>query len=312
MMRTGIAQSLAFIVISQCCISLAFHTQNCDQNQLEVKTTGTLKCLNDHYKELEEMFKPSEISNTLKNTPLNCDFIDRDVACFVDHLGTCFPDAFKIDMATLLDASYGAYEWVTCDRHAGNRKSRLTLVAERIATKYQQYPIHKALMDSIIQFDQNCDIQTAQMSLLQDLQCWTENAELSFQKSSEAGVGAVYFNKKTSMPMCKGVTESFNCFKMNGCLTDQERVFVLNLSATLYRVIMKELVRIEDDFGGFTPLLNVIGEENTPVFMEEARVATDALDLVLEMITDDYKVNCKYCSYSKLYNLYFKANVIND
>merc|ERR1739848_7469 len=77
---------LVFFIFAQCGVSLAFHTLNCDQNQLELKTMETLKCANDHYKELEEMFKPNSISNTLKNSPLGCDFIDRDVACIVDHL----------------------------------------------------------------------------------------------------------------------------------------------------------------------------------------------------------------------------------
>jgi len=262
---------------------------NCDQNQLELKTMETLKCANDHYKELEEMFKPNSISNTLKNSPLGCDFIDRDVACIVDHLGTCFPDEITNDVATMIDAAYETSEYVSCDRHGGNRNARLQVIEQRIARKYRQYPTHKALMDNIIQLDQNCDEQAAIVAFGQDQQCFRDNAEPSFQKASEAFVGAYYFSTKTSMPVCKGVTETLKCFNMNGCLTDREREFLENLAATFYKFIMNEFVRIQDDFGSFSSLLMAIGEENTPVFMEEYKDGLASIDLMLEMFTEDYK-----------------------
>ena len=245
---------LVFVVIAQFSIALAFHTLHCDQNQLEVKTMGTLKCLNDHFKEFEGLFQPNQVLSTFQNGPIDCDFIDRDIACFADHIGACFADEFKTDMATMIEAAYlfEAGKFVSCNRHSVKRKSQFMMKVYQIPPKYQQYQLKIP-----IELDQICDKQTSIESFNQhDKQCKEDNADPNFNK---ALFNAFYSRNKTAMPVCKGVTESLKCFSMKGCLTDQEREFLENLAATFYKFVMNEIVRIQDDFGSFSSLINLIG-----------------------------------------------------
>ena len=85
---------------------------------------------------------------------------------------------------------------------------------------------------------------------------------------------------------------------MKGCLTDQEREFLENLAATFYKFVMNEIVRIQDDFGSFSSLISLIGRESLPDFLVENRLlrrnAWPILDIIMEMLIDDYKVKFNY------------------
>ena len=85
---------------------------------------------------------------------------------------------------------------------------------------------------------------------------------------------------------------------MKGCLTDQEREFLENLAATFYKFVMNEIVRIQDDFGSFSSLISLIGRESLPNFLVENRLlrrnAWPILDIIMEMLIDDYKVKFNY------------------
>ena len=88
MIITGYVLSVPFIIIAQYSgVALAFHTKNCDHSLLEVKAIDTITCLSNINKQLVEVIsentnyvnKPSEFSNTVENSPLDCAFVDRNV-----------------------------------------------------------------------------------------------------------------------------------------------------------------------------------------------------------------------------------------
>ena len=143
---------LLIFLIASSAPAYGFHTQKCNQNLLEIRTMGMIKCLQSRWKDVEHLFKPNNVQ-TLENNPLGCDFIDKNIACWNKHLGSCFIDDFKNDMATLLDASYENQAYVSCHRNGARRSNQLKLVQTRLAQKYAQYRFQSEKANAIIQLE---------------------------------------------------------------------------------------------------------------------------------------------------------------
>ena len=155
--------------------------------------------------------------------------------------------------------------------------------------------------DPIIQLDHSCD--EVLKILVHGMQCVLDSAKTTLEKAYEAFVGVLASNSITTIPMCKLFTQSLKCLNTLGCLSDQERVFLQNMFATIYRWLFEGLMIIEDDFGGFISVLNIMDDEDKTFIMEklgragvdvsDLELVVDRFDLILETIVDDYKVKAK-------------------
>ena len=218
-----------------------FHTKKCNQNLLELKTMGMIKCMSARFKEVEHLFQPSNMQN-LENNPLGCDFIDKNVECWNNHLGSCFNDDFKNDMATLWDASYENQVYVSCHRNGARRTNQLTLVQQRLTQKYAQYRFQPEKLNDIIQLEGQCSSSTFKRSIQRGTECFMSKAQMQmFRLSLAVQSGALSNN--ADLPVCELLSTGLECFDLKECLSDQESKFVGNLIVTLYKVSGKVLMR---------------------------------------------------------------------
>ena len=227
---------LFFFLIAALAPAYGFHTQKCNQNLLEVRTMGMIKCLQSRWKEVEHLFKPSNMQNLEKN-PFGCDFIDKNIACWNKHLGSCFIDDFKKDMATLLDASYENQAYVSCHRNGARRTNQLKLVQTRLAQKYAQYKFQPEKLNDIIQLENPCSSQRFMSSIERGMQCFMSKAQ-SQMFDFQIAMNPAYSrgSNDVALPVCDVLTIGLDCFKLKECFNDQESQFLANLIVTLYKV----------------------------------------------------------------------------
>ena len=272
-------------------ITNAFQTRNCNQNLLELKTVGMFKCLEARWKESEHLFHPNNIQ-TLQTNPLGCNFIDKHVACWNEYLGSCFVDDFKSDMARLIDASYEKQEYVSCNRNGRTRKAQYELVVEQLTRKYAQFKYNPDRLPSIIQTDQICEVETFMNSMYKGRSCWQDRAKSTFYQVTFAF--SMQSIQRTPIPLCKLIAETVDCFDLKGCLNQQESKFIGNIMVTLYKMAMKELIRINKVFGSFTNLIKTTGKDETAEIRTALRqygFNFDDLDQSIEILTEDFEVS---------------------
>ena len=224
---------LCFLLIASLAPAYGFHTQKCNQNLFEIRTMGMIKCLQSRWKEVEHLFKPNNVQ-TLENNPLGCDFIDKNIACWNNHLGSCFIDDFKKDMATLLDASYENQAYVSCHRNGARRTNQLKLVQTRLTQKYAQYKFQPEKLNDIIQLENPCSSQRFMSSIERGGQCFMSKAQ-----SQMFDVQMAMYSSRSNdvtLPVCDLLTIGLDCFKLKECFNDQESQFLANLIVTLYKV----------------------------------------------------------------------------
>ena len=240
-------KALLFFLIGSLAPVYGFHTKKCNQNLLEIRTTEMIKCLQSRWKDVEHLFKPNNMQ-TLEKNPLGCDFIDKNIACWNKHLGSCFIDDFKKDMATLLDAFYENQAYISCHRNGNRRTNQLTLVQSRLAQKYAQYKFQSEKLNEIIQLENPCSSQIFVSSLEFGKRCFNRfffgpevfyssyhTDVFDFQKA----MNLEYSNRNDVVPpVCEILDIGLDCFKMTDskCFNDQEYYFFGNLIVTLYKV----------------------------------------------------------------------------
>ena len=227
-----------FFLIASMALAHGFKTQKCNQDLLEVKTMGMMKCLQARWDEVEHLFKPNNMQ-TLEDNPLGCDFIDKNIACWNEHLGSCFIDDFRKDMATLLDASYENQAYVACHRNGVRRTNQLTLVQKRLAQKYAQYQFQPEKLNEIIQLDNQCSYFTFVRDFQEEWECFTSEG-----KSKIKDLYSTLYPRYSSgsqgndvvLPVCDVLAFGLDCFHLRECLNDQEGKFLANLIVTFYKV----------------------------------------------------------------------------
>ena len=227
---------LLIFLIASSAPAYGFHTQKCNQNLFEIRTMGMIKCLQSRWKEVEHLFKPNNVQ-TLENNPLGCDFIDKNIACWNKHLGSCFIDDFKNDMATLLDASYENQAYVSCHRNGARRTNQLKLVQTRLAQKYAQYRFQPEKLNDIIQLENPCSSQRFMSAIERGTQCFMSKAQSKMADFAIA-MEPAYSRRSNdvTLPVCDVLTIGLDCFKLKECFNDQESQFLANLIVTLYKV----------------------------------------------------------------------------
>ena len=222
-----------FFLIASLALAHGFKTQKCNQDLLEVRTMGMMKCLQARWEEVEHLFKANSMQ-TLEDNPLGCDFIDKNIACWNEHVGSCFIDDFRKDMATLLDASYENQAYVACHRNGVRRTNQLTLVQKRLAQKYAQYKFQPEKLNDIIQLENPCSSQRFMSSIERGGQCFMSKAQ-----SQMFDVQMAMYSSRSNdvtLPVCDLLTIGLDCFKLKECFNDQESQFLANLIVTLYKV----------------------------------------------------------------------------
>ena len=224
-----------FFVVASLAFANGFHTKKCNQNLLELKTMGMIKCMSGRWKEVEHLFKPSNTQN-LQDNPLGCDFIDKNVACWNDHLGSCFNDDFKNDMATLWDASYENQVYVSCQRNGVRRTNQYNLVQQRLTQKYAQYRFQPEKLNDIIQLDNPCSSSSFQRSMERGMNCFMSKAQMQMLKLQLAMQHYGSLVNEADLPICNLLSIGLGCFDLKECLNDQESKFVANLIVTVYKV----------------------------------------------------------------------------
>jgi hypothetical protein len=273
-------------------LATAFQTENCNQNLLELQTTRMSKCFDTNFKKVMHLFNPDNMTDN----PLGCDFIDKNIACWNDYLGSCFSDEFKNDMATLIDVSFEKSEHISCDQgvRGSHRRNRLDTKILTLTNKYKQYKYHPDRIDSIIKLEKQCSMETAQSSFADGIPCWSSKAQPIFENAQQAvmmsqlsrSIGSS--NQKMSLPICKLFTETLECFDLEGCLSEQEIQFLKNLIVTFYKALMNELTRIQNSFGSRGDFLKWV-EEN----IKDNSLGQQDIEFMLDVIysaTEDFQV----------------------
>ena len=68
-----------------------------------------------------------------------------------------------------------------------------------------------------------------------------------------------YFGQTTSIPTCDVVTETLYCLKSKPMSNKSRDEHIFNLIATLYKMVMDELMRIKNTLDSITNLIKVGG-----------------------------------------------------
>ena len=229
--------SFLFLVASFA-LANGFYTQKCNHDVLEQKTMGMIQCLNKRWKAIEHLFKPNNMQN-MEDNPLGCDFIDKNIECWNNHLGSCFIDGFKNDMATLLDASYENQAYVSCHRNGVRRTNQLTLVQQRLTQKYAKYKMYPQKLNEIIQLDNPCSSSSFESAVQTGMFCFMMKAQTQVEKFANAmqpSYSTGGLNSNVDLPFCEVLAIGLDCFKLKDCLSDQESEFMADLIVTLYKV----------------------------------------------------------------------------
>ena len=275
-------------------MAFGFQTTNCNQNQLEIKMTDTLKCNKANWKDFTDRFGSNNPLS--KDNPIGCDFIDKEISCFYANVGTCFTDEIRNDVATLFEYSYSKSEYISCKRLDGARKDKAEIKAQTLIYKYAQYiKSDPDFLESIIRPDLNCQQKRFIESFDESLECLKTQVLPSAGALSQAFNLAIY-GQKTSMPICEMVTQTLDCFNTNQCMTKQESDFILNMIATFYNMAMEQVVYFVDTVG-ITNLIKLSVDENEFAELEtqwSSNFGTSLsvfIDNIVTMITDDFQVN---------------------
>jgi hypothetical protein len=308
--RSSIFCGLFLSTVVQLGFVIGLQTENCNLQQLEDKSKAAFSCWYEHG--MSTFFADEQ---TTKSIALGCDYVDVDVSCFTENLGSCFSDEMAKDLVTVMEYSYANLSYVSCNRFEGARKAQMETKLRTIMEKYVLKLQTGNFIDSIIQFDNKCSTEKFFQSFSQYAPCLENSVQKYLVPIAEAFTYTV-MGQNTSMPVCEGLSQTLFCITPNNCLSKREADFLQDLIATFYDVFMKVTSQIQEKFGSIVNVASSIRQRTgDPTFANSyTEEEQQAVEIMFQWLVHDYKSqDCKiYLTKFEMFTSDDDSNRIDD
>ena len=288
----------------------ALQTPYCNHHRFESRLMKTLSCLENANREI----------GLGSERNIGCDDIDKVHSCTIDNIGTCFNEDIKNDLATILEmakmeiAGNGSLIKkhlnpmsdinLTCERFTGPDKARVMNNAMALVQKYSQNLRNPKFLDSIITLDNKCSFEDlidsfgelpqspcVERNLMDVLLIFKEVTEIKNlglnQRSNNFG------NLQSPSSLCKEINEILNCVKPNECFSAQEVQLVKKLVLTMYKMLLKSVIKITDKSGGIDKVIDSLSmNPDIKTLYQQAGIDGNILKRMYELVLNDFEVIC--------------------